>query len=180
MALLAERGEKPDALMLSRERFTAHEAVSQGAVTLDGSENSSVRFALCCRPIPDDPIVGYLGHGEGLVVHTEACGVGQRLRHKDSERFFAVEWADEPVRTFETGVVITVRNDKGVLARVAATLADAEADITHVEMADETPQDSTDLRFVIAVRDRTHLEAVLRAARRTPSVLAAARTVPAP
>jgi guanosine-3',5'-bis(diphosphate) 3'-pyrophosphohydrolase len=180
MALMAERGEKPDALMLSRERFTAHEAVSQGAVTLDGSENSSVRFALCCRPIPGDSIVGYLGHGEGLVVHTEECGVGQRLRYKDSERFFAVEWADDPVRTFETGVVITVRNDKGVLARVAATLADAEADITHVEMADETPQDSTDLRFVIAVRDRTHLEAVLRAARRTNSVLAAARTVPAP
>jgi len=180
MALLAERGEKPDALMLSRERFTAHEGVSQGAVTLDGSENSSVRFALCCRPIPGDSIVGYLGHGEGLVVHTDECGVGQRLRYKDSERFFAVEWADDPVRTFETGVIITVRNDKGVLARVAATLADAEADITHVEMADETPQDSTDLRFVIAVRDRTHLEAVLRAVRRTSSVLAAARTIPAP
>ena len=113
------------------------------------------------------------------VVHTEACGVGQRLRHKDSERFFAVEWADEPTRAFETGVIITVRNDKGVLARVAATLADAEADITHVEMADETPQDSTDLRFVIAVRDRSHLDAVLRSVRRTTSVLSAARTVPA-
>ncbi|MBB3179588.1 bifunctional (p)ppGpp synthetase/guanosine-3',5'-bis(diphosphate) 3'-pyrophosphohydrolase [Variovorax sp. Sphag1AA] len=180
MALLAERGAKPDALMLSRERFAASDAVSQGAVTLDGSENSSVRFALCCRPIPGDPIVGYLGHGEGLVVHTEECGVGQRLRYKDSERFFAVEWADDPVRTFEAGVVITVRNDKGVLARVAAALAEAEADITHVEMADETPQDSTDLRFVIAVRDRTHLEAVLRAVRRTSSVLAAARMIPVP
>ena len=180
MALLAERGEKPDALLLSRERFTAQETVSQGAVTLDGSENSSVRFALCCRPIPGDAIVGYLGHGEGLVVHTEACGVGQRLYHKDSERFFAVEWADDPVRAFETGVVVTVRNDKGVLARVAATLATAEADITHVEMADETPQESTDMRFVIAVRDTTHLESALRAVKRTPSVLSAARTVPAP
>lgn len=179
MALMAELGERPDALLLSRERFISHETISQGAVTLDGSENSSVRFALCCRPIPGDPIVGYLGHGEGLVVHTEACGVGQRLRHKDSERFFAVEWADEPTRAFETGVIITVRNDKGVLARVAATLADAEADITHVEMADETPQDSTDLRFVIAVRDRSHLDAVLRSVRRTTSVLSAARTVPA-
>ena len=179
MALMAERGEKPDALMLSRERFTAHESVSQGAVTLDGSENSSVRFALCCRPIPGDSIVGYLGHGEGLVVHTEACGVGQRLRYKDSERFFAVEWADEPMRTFETGIVVTVRNDKGVLARVASTLADAEADITHVEMADETPQDSTDLRFVITVRDRAHLESVLRSVKRSNSVLAAERIVPA-
>ena len=180
LALLSERGEKPDALMLSRERFTAHETVSQGAVTLDGSENSSVRFALCCRPIPGDDIVGYLGHGEGLVVHTEQCGVGQRLRYRDSERFFAVEWADEPVRTFETGIVITVRNDKGVLARVAASLAAGEADITHVEMSEEVPQDSTDLRFVIAVRDRTHLDAVLRAVRRTPSVLSAARVVPVP
>jgi len=180
MTLLAERGEKPDALMLSRERFTAHETVSQGAVTLDGSENSSVRFALCCRPVPGDEIVGYLGHGEGLVVHTEECGVGQRLRYRDSERFFAVEWADEPVRTFETGIVITVRNDKGVLARVAASLSAAEADITHVEMSEEVPQDSTDLRFVIAVRDRTHLDAVLRAVRRTPSVLSAVRIVPAP
>ncbi|HUD32839.1 MAG TPA: bifunctional (p)ppGpp synthetase/guanosine-3',5'-bis(diphosphate) 3'-pyrophosphohydrolase [Variovorax sp.] len=179
MALLAERGEKPDALMLSRERFTAHETVSQGAVTLDGSENSSVRFALCCRPIPDDPIVGYLGHGEGLVVHTEACGVGQRLRYKDSERFFAVEWSDEPVRTFETRILVTVRNDKGMLARVASTLTAAEADITHVEMADETPQELLDLRFVIAVRDNTHLDAVLRAVRRTTSVLAATRVVPA-
>lgn len=180
MALLAETGEKPDALMLSRERFTAHETVSQGAVTLDGSENSSVRFALCCRPIPGDEIVGYLGHGEGLVVHTEQCGVGQRLRYRDSERFFAVEWADEPVRTFETGIVVTVRNDKGVLARVAAALAAAEADITHVEMSEEVPQDSTDLRFVISVRDRAHLDHVLRAVRRTPSVLSAVRTVPAP
>ncbi|WP_295376889.1 bifunctional (p)ppGpp synthetase/guanosine-3',5'-bis(diphosphate) 3'-pyrophosphohydrolase [Pseudacidovorax intermedius] len=180
MTLLAERGEKPDALLMSRERFTAHENVSQGAVTLDGSENSSVRFALCCRPVPGDPIVGYLGHGEGLVVHTDACGVGQRLRHKDAERFFAVEWADEPVRSFETGILVTVRNDKGVLARVASTLARAEADITHVEMPDESQQDSTDLRFVIAVRDAAHVESVLRAARRTPSVLSARRIVPAP
>ncbi len=179
MALLAERGEKPDALLLSRERLVAHEHASQGPVTLDGGENSSVRYALCCRPIPGDPIVGYLGHGEGLVVHTDACGVGQRLRHRDAERFFAVEWADEPMRAFETGIVVTVRNDKGVLARIAATLAGAEADITRVEMTDEVPQEATDLRFVVTVRDLSHLELVLRAAKRTPSVLAATRTVPA-
>ncbi|MDA7415536.1 bifunctional (p)ppGpp synthetase/guanosine-3',5'-bis(diphosphate) 3'-pyrophosphohydrolase [Xenophilus arseniciresistens] len=180
MALMAERGERPDALMLTRERFTAHESVSQGGVTLDGSENSSVRFATCCRPIPGDPIVGYLGHGEGLVVHVDSCGVAQRLHHKDSERFITVEWSDEPLRPFETALRVTVRNDKGVLARIAATLAGAEADITHVEMPEDAAQDSIDLRFVVAVQDRSHLDNVLRAARRTPSVLKAARILPAP
>jgi GTP pyrophosphokinase len=179
MTLMTERGEKPDALLMTRERYTAHESVSQGAVMLDGSENASVQFAQCCRPIPGDDIVGYLGRGEGLVVHTSDCAVARRLQHKDSERFIAVEWADEPVRSFETGLVVTVSNGKGVLARVAAALAAAEADITLVNMNDEAGQDATDLRFVIAVRDRAHLETVLRNLKRTPSVLRAQRAMPA-
>ena len=178
--LLAEHGEKPDALLLSRERLIADQNNPQGAVPIDGSENASVRYASCCRPVPGEPIVGYLGHGEGLVVHTADCGVARRLQQRDHERFIGVEWSDEPVRAFETGIVVTVRNGKGVLARIAAGLTSAEADITHVEMADETAQDTTELRFVVLVRDKAHLDAVMRAARRTPSVLAVARITPPP
>ena len=178
MTLLAERGERPDALLITRERYTAHENVSQGEVILDGSENASVKFATCCRPVPGEPIVGYLGRGEGLVVHTGDCGVAKRLQHKDSERFISVEWSDEPVRPFETSVLVTVTNGKGVLARVAAALAGAEADITHVDMGVEEALDATDLRFVIAVRDRAHLDAVLRNLKRTPSVMRAQRVQP--
>jgi GTP pyrophosphokinase len=171
-------GEKPDALLITRERFTAHENVSQGEVTLDGSENASVQFATCCRPVPGDKIVGYLGRGEGLVVHCDDCAVAKRLQHKDAERFITVEWADEPVRPFETNLLVTVANGKGVLARVAAALASAEADITHVDMDDEKAQDATDLRFLVAVRDKTHLEHAMRVLKRTPSVMRVQRLKP--
>ena len=176
--MLSDAGMKPDALLLSRERFTAHETVSQGSVTVDGSENASVQYAACCRPVPGDTILGYLGRGEGLVVHTDQCGVAQRLKYKDSERFIAVEWADEPTRSFEVAVVVTVSNGKGVLARVASAITSAEADITHVLMADEVSgQEATDLRFVFTVRDKAHLEAVLGNLRRVPAVLQAQRVI---
>ena len=176
--LLSDMGHKPDALLLSRERFTAHENVSQGGVTVDGSENASVQYATCCRPVPGDAIVGYLGRGEGLVVHTDQCGVAQRLKYKDSERFISVEWAEEPTRAFEVAVVVTVSNGKGVLARVASAITSAEADITHVLMADEVSgQEATDLRFLFTVRDKAHLETVLGNLRRVPSVLQAQRVV---
>jgi GTP pyrophosphokinase len=176
--LLADMGQKPDALLMSRERFTAHENVSQGSVIVDGSENASVQYAPCCHPIPGDAIVGYLGRGEGLVVHLDQCAVGQRLKHKDSERFIAVEWAEEPTRHFEVAVVVTVSNGKGVLARVAAAITSAEADITLVNMADEVSgQEATDLRFVMSVRDTAHLDAVLRNLRRVTSVVQAQRVV---
>jgi GTP diphosphokinase / guanosine-3',5'-bis(diphosphate) 3'-diphosphatase len=176
--MLGELGQKPDALLITRERFTAHENVSQGEVSLDGSENASVQFATCCRPVPGDTIVGYLGRGEGLVVHCDDCAVARRLQHKDAERFIGVEWADEPVRPFETNLLVTVANGKGVLARVAAALATAEADITHVDMDEEKAQDATDLRFLVAVRDKSHLEQAIRALKRTPSVMKVGRVRP--
>jgi GTP diphosphokinase / guanosine-3',5'-bis(diphosphate) 3'-diphosphatase len=89
-----------------------------------------------------------------------------------------VEWADEPSRPFETTVVVTVINGKGVLARVASAMASAEADITQVDMGNEPAHTATDIRFSVAVRDRQHLAAVLRRLKRTPSVLKAQRYKP--
>ena len=175
--LLAETGLKPDAVLISTERYAAGEdgSVSQGVVSLDGSEGLSVQFARCCQPIPGDRIVGYLGRGEGLTVHTEDCPTGKRLLARDGERFLQVEWADEPTRPFDTTVVVTVTNGKGVLARVASAIASAEADITHVDMGDEPAQTATDIRFSVAVRDRVHLAEVLRSLKRTTSVIKAQR-----
>ena len=176
--LLTGSGEKLDALLITKERFFSPEPLTQGAITLDGSENASVKFASCCRPIPGDAILGYLGRGEGLTIHITQCPVVKRLQHKDAERFIVVEWSDEPVRSFEVGVVATVANGKGVLAKVAVTLANSESDISHVDMGSEYAQDATDLRFVISVRDRTHLDLVLKNLRRTVSVLTAERMLP--
>jgi GTP diphosphokinase / guanosine-3',5'-bis(diphosphate) 3'-diphosphatase len=176
VSLLADRGERPDALLLTKERFTTSDTSSLGSITLDGSENASVQFATCCRPIPGDPIVGYLGRGEGLVVHRHDCQVARKLQNKDAERFIGVDWSDEPVRMFETGLIVTVNSGKGVLAKVAAALASAEADIMHIDMGQDGFQDASDLRFVIAVRDLAHLEIVLRNLRHTTSVLRAQRS----
>ncbi len=175
--MLVDQGEKLNALLLTRERFGAQtgDAIAQTSVQIDGSENTSVRFAQCCRPVPGDSIAGYLGRGEGLTVHGSNCQVAKKLQYKDPERFISVEWADEPVRAFETGVVVTVTNGKGVLARVAGALSTAEADITHIDMAEDSDHGAIDLKFVIAVRDLQQLESVLRNLRRTPAVLRAER-----
>jgi GTP diphosphokinase / guanosine-3',5'-bis(diphosphate) 3'-diphosphatase len=178
VALLADLGQKPDALLLSRERFTAHENLSQGTVALDGSEGVSVQFSSCCRPVPGDDIVGYLGRGEGLVVHVERCAVAKKLQYKDAERFIAVEWSDEPTRSFPVALTVTVKNGKGVLARVATAVASAEADIIHIDMGQEAAQDATDLRFTVSVRDASHVEQVLRVLKRTPQVMRAQRAIP--
>ncbi len=170
--LLGEAGLKPDVLLMTQERYAGgHDQLSQGVLALDGSEGASVRYASCCHPIPGDAIVGYLGRGEGLVVHTADCPVIQKQLLRDSERFTAVEWADEPVRPFETCLLVTLNNVKGALAKVAVALAAAEADITHLQMSKEPVLSDLDIRFTVAVRDRVHLAHVLRSLKRTPTVM---------
>jgi GTP pyrophosphokinase/guanosine-3',5'-bis(diphosphate) 3'-pyrophosphohydrolase len=177
--LMAEHGIKPDPLTLTMGRYAADDAApSQGTVLIDGSEGASVQLAPCCRPIPGDGLVGYLGRGEGLAVHTVECSVGKRLFERDSEHWMGVDWAEQPTRAFETGVSLLVRNGKGVLAQVAHAVSAGEADITHIDMGKEPAAETTELQLQISVRDRLHLAEVMRVLKRSPAVLRVSRIKP--
>jgi len=177
--LLAEHGTRPDAVTLSMGRYGQDDAApTQGMVQIDGAEGASVQMAPCCRPIPGDAIVGYLGRGEGLVIHTGDCSIGKRLYERDSERWINVEWAEQPTRAFETAINLLLKNGKGVLAQVASAVAAAEADITHIDMGDEPASQTAELRLLVSVRDRLHLADVIRTLKRSGHVLRVTRVKP--
>ena len=176
--LMLEKGIKPDAVTLTMGRYAPDDGFpAQGVVFVDGSVGNSIQLAPCCRPIPGDPIVGYLGRGEGLLVHTADCTTGKRLFERDSERWMHVEWAEDQdlSRAFETSLHVLVKNGKGVLAQVASSISSAEADIVHLDMDPEPADETIELRLQISVRDRVHFADVLRTLRRSPVVLKLSR-----
>ena len=177
--LLAERGVRPDAVTLTMGRYGADDASpTQGMVLIDGSEGLSVQLARCCRPVPGDEILGYLGRGEGLLIHTADCKTGKRLFARDSEGWLAVGWAEQPTRAFETAISLLLSNGKGVLAEVATAVAEAEADITHIEMGDQPVSETAELKLLLSVRDRLHLDEVMRGLKRLAAVLSVGRFKP--
>ncbi len=177
--LLAERGVRPDAVTLTMGRYGADDASpTQGMVLIDGSEGLSVQLARCCRPVPGDEILGYLGRGEGLLIHTAECSTGKRLFARDSEGWLAVGWAEQPTRAFETAISLLLSNGKGVLAEVATAVAEAEADITHIEMGDQPVSETAELKLLLSVRDRLHLDEVMRGLKRLAAVLSVGRFRP--
>ena len=177
---MLEKGIKPDPLLVTQGLFNNSDesASRQSLVFVDGGEGTSINFAACCRPIPGDDLVGYLGRGEGLLVHTAECNTGKRLFERDSERWMQVEWAEEMKRPFDTSLHLLVKNGKGVLAQVASAIALAEADIVHIDMDPEPADETIELRLLVSVRDRVHFAAVLRTLRRSPVVLKVSRYKP--
>jgi len=89
----------------------------------------------------------------------------------------SVEWAEQPARSFETGVTVLLHNSKGALAQVASAVSSAEADITHIEMGNDAAT-TAELKLVLSVRDRLQLANVIRTLKRAPAVLRVARIKP--
>ncbi|MBN3723759.1 RelA/SpoT family protein [Burkholderia sp. Ac-20379] len=153
---------------LSRGDRPAHNAPP---VAITGTEGMSVQLSACCRPIPGDAIMGYIGIGLGMAIHTTDCRVAQRIHRRDPGRWIDVAWAPQPGRLFDVTVKVLVKNTKGIFARVAADITSADANIVHIAMDEDLSHESTILRFVIQVGDRVHLANVMRRVRTNPDVM---------
>jgi RelA/SpoT family (p)ppGpp synthetase len=144
-------------------------AGAAASIVIRGSEGMAVQFAKCCRPIPGDPIIGFIKKGQGLVVHTHDCPLVTRAR-TDPEKWIDVEWAPDTERTFDVGIRIVAANQRGVLAKVANAISEAGSNIDNVSM-DEERGVYTAMHFTIQVHNRLHLARVMKALRRIPEVV---------
>jgi GTP pyrophosphokinase len=173
--LLMEQGALPNTALLSGALLQVAEGIGQQSLVVDGDESASTMMASCCSPIPGDSILGYLGHGEGLVIHRSDCAAALRLTRKDEDRMIDAHWADDIERAFAVAITVSVKDGQGVLAQVTSALAQADANIVHIEMGQEQAEQTTDLRFRIAIKDLLHLHQVLKSRARVPSVVKVVR-----
>ena len=139
------------------------------AVAIHGTEGVVVNFARCCRPIPGDPILGFLTAGRGIVVHTEDCpNVAEYRKHP--ERWIDIRWEPESEGSYPVNLRIESKNQRGVLAAVASTISEQEANIDSVSF-DERDGHYTTMLFTIEVRDRDHLARIMRSIRSKESIV---------
>ena len=138
-------------------------------LAIRGTEGVVVTYARCCRPIPGDPILGFLSAGRGIVVHTEDCPNVVKYR-KHPEQWIDVQWEKEIKGVFPVSLRVEARNQRGVLASVAAVISEEEANIDTVNSDDRDGQ-YTAMNFTIEVRDRVHLARILRRIRSLESVV---------
>ncbi|QAU35006.1 bifunctional (p)ppGpp synthetase/guanosine-3',5'-bis(diphosphate) 3'-pyrophosphohydrolase [Janthinobacterium sp. 17J80-10] len=139
-------------------------------VVIYGTEGVSVQLAQCCMPIPGDGLQGQLRRDQGLVVHALDCYQAKRNRAKEPDRWIDVVWGEELNRRFDCRIMVLVKNERGMLARIAAEIGESDANITYVAMDGEKDQLMMQLKFTIQVEDRVHLARLLRNVRRIPNV----------
>ena len=143
------------------------------SLVIAGTEGMVVSYAKCCYPLPGDAVMGYLTAGRGVVIHRNQCGNLSNFR-KQPEKWIAVSWEKEIAREFHCQIQCETRNRTGVLAEVAATIADSRSNIEQVEVISRH-EDVSVLTFLLQVHDRTHLAQIMRNVRQMPNVIKVSR-----
>ena len=145
-----------------------NEPVVNPVITIQGTEGMAVQFATCCRPIPGDPIVGVIKSGQGLLIHTHDCPTLRRGR-SSGEQWLDVTWDKNINRSFDVNIKLLVADRRGVLAKVSAAIAEAEANIENISFTHEG--EYSGLHFTLEVNNRLHLARIMRALRGIPEVV---------
>ena len=139
------------------------------SLVIAGTEGMVVSYARCCHPIPGDDVMGYLSSGRGIVIHRNRCGNLINFR-KQPEKWISVTWEKNIDREFSSQIQVDTVNKPGVLAEVAATIADCGSNIEQVSVQGRH-EDCSVLSFMLQVHDRTHLARIIRGVRKMPNVL---------
>ncbi len=151
---------------VSEESETDEQVAS---LVIAGTEGMVISYAKCCYPLPGDDVMGYLTAGRGVVIHRNTCGNLSNFR-KQPEKWIAVTWEKNVGREFQCQIQCETRNRTGVLAEVAAMIADSGSNIEQVEVVSRH-EDVSVLTFLLQVHDRIHLAQIMRTVRKMPNVI---------
>ncbi|WP_020183383.1 MULTISPECIES: bifunctional (p)ppGpp synthetase/guanosine-3',5'-bis(diphosphate) 3'-pyrophosphohydrolase [unclassified Methylotenera] len=139
-------------------------------ITIRGTEGMAVQFAQCCRPIPGDPILGFINKDKGLVIHTHDCPAIRKFK-LDPDKWLDVDWDADNKKLFKVNLRIAVANQRGMLAKIATTIANAESNIDNVSVEESDGSQYTNVNFTVQVHNRVHLAELIRNLRKIPDVV---------
>ena len=138
-------------------------------ITIKGSEGMAIQLASCCHPIPGDPILGFINKDRGLIIHTHDCPAIRKF-NLDPDRWLDVEWEANADSLFKVNLDVLVWNEKGMLAKIAAVIAESNSNIDNVSLQESDGSKFANINFIVQVKDRIHLADLIRNLRKIDKI----------
>ena len=164
-----------DLLRVGRPRQRSTSSSGQYGIRVDGVEDVMLRLAKCCRPVPGDPIVGYISLGRGITIHREDCP-NVRLLQRNPERFTGVSWEGDQETSFVVEVHIDAWDRHRLLEDLSRAFSESGANILEARCLSSPPMVKN--RFVVELADTQSLKGAISRLRNIESVFDAYRVTP--
>jgi GTP pyrophosphokinase len=167
--LLHARETRPDSTRLRTDSTRAPDAEVQGIGDLLST------YARCCKPVPPEPIVGYITVGRGVSIHSQSCANLARLSLKAPARVLAVNWGKIGAREVPVDIDVQAFDRRGLVRDVSAVLADEKISIRGMTTVTDKRDNVARMQIGISITGLPQLSKVLTRIAQLPNVISARR-----
>jgi len=169
------RPAPPPAASLSNPSLERLRAAPAMPVEVLGINNLLTRFAGCCKPVPDDPIRGYITQGQGIALHRRGCANLGRLAEARPDRVIDVAWGLHRGQCYRAEIMVDADDRRGLLRDVSDAVTGEHIDILAVNTLSDRSTETARMTFVVEIESAEQLDRAIRHIASVPGVLRASR-----
>ncbi|HXZ91269.1 MAG TPA: bifunctional (p)ppGpp synthetase/guanosine-3',5'-bis(diphosphate) 3'-pyrophosphohydrolase, partial [Burkholderiales bacterium] len=151
----------------------ARPASGDKGILVVGIDRLLTQLAKCCKPVPPDPIRGFVTRGKGVSIHREDCAGLRRLAEQYPERLIDAQWGGKAGASYPVDMVVTASDRPGLLRDIGDALAREHINVTAVRT--QSREELAFMRFTFDVADLAQLRRAFAAVKNVAGVIRAAR-----
>ncbi|MEJ2321469.1 MAG: bifunctional (p)ppGpp synthetase/guanosine-3',5'-bis(diphosphate) 3'-pyrophosphohydrolase [Gammaproteobacteria bacterium] len=145
---------------------------------VDGIDSLMTKLGQCCKPVPGDPVIGFITRGHGITVHRTDCSVIANMREEEKQRLISVEWEGREeggAGSFNVDIRIIGIDRKGLLRDISSIMANEDVDILSMRTHSDKKKQQAVMRFTVEVGDISELHSLIEKLSRLPDILSVKR-----
>lgn len=163
------RAEQP----VSSPSFISHKKKISTATVLPitGADHFLTRIARCCKPIPGDPIIGYITQGRGVSIHRQQCPNISHLSPEHQSRFLEVSWGEKQTGAFLAELQVRAYGHENILRELSSLFSTLKVDLLSLN---SNLNQNTNILFVtltVQIKDKMQMQQLVTEMGKLPNVL---------
>ncbi|GAA0702401.1 GTP diphosphokinase [Marinobacterium maritimum] len=166
-----ERPEPQMDLELPASRQAQEPRKGGSGINIQGVGNLLTTLATCCKPVPGDPIMGYITQGRGISIHHEDCLNLMTLRENEPDRVISVDWGDEHEQTYPVDMTIEAFDRPGLLRDVMLVLSNEKLNILAANTLTDRKNNMAKLTLTVEIPRLERLGRLMDKINQVPNVL---------
>ncbi len=140
-------------------------------INIQGVGNLLVYTASCCKPIPDEKIIGYITHGRGVSIHRTNCLNALHTQKFHPERFIVVSWNKKTENKYPVDIIVKAFNRPGLVRDITNAIADAELSVLGLNFTVDKKEQIATIRITVEISGLQPLSNILVKISKLPNII---------
>ena len=175
IATALQQLREPDLPRPRRKKRLRKKPSKPGGIAVSGVGELMTTFSRCCKPVPPEPISGYITQGRGVSIHRNDCGNFLGLKGRNPERVIEVDWGGAESSQYPVDLTLQAYDRNGLIRDVTAVLADEDVNIMDLQSTTDKKLNEVEMRLSIEIRDLPTLSTAISRLEQLPNVFSVRR-----